>query len=421
MTAAVKRSEKWLWIFVPINAATGGFGTLLPLYVISLGGTVIDVGNIISAYSLALIPPSILWGIAVDRRGSRRPFVTYGYLGITILLFAGYFVTELGALSLLYVCYAIVSTAATPAVSLLIIESSSKKRLPMTFAKYSALTVVGTALGSIPGIFWTSFFPLRAYFLLCAIFSGLSVVLAVNYIPEPAFPFERKVVALTQESLVEKLKTFSMIFVTIPSLDDIKSFWRLMRSAVTRQLPMLFFSFFLFFMAGNLFFTAYTPFLKSRQLGDSEVFTIYSTLHILQAAIFLITGRACRRFGERRVALSSLLMRAVGFSAGVATVLLMLMNSNLLVSSMGVTAMIGTAYALYSTSTSILLFHSLPAGKQGELLGVYSALTGIAAFLGAILSGYLSFQFGYGLTFSAATLLIVGCALVFRVAIREGS
>ena len=421
MTTPEKRDEKWLWVFVPINAAIGGFTTLLPLYIISLGGTVIDVGNVASAYSLALIPSSILWGLAVDRKSERKPFVTYSYLGITVLLVAGFFVNEIGALLLLYVCYAVVSTAASPAVSLLLIESSPKRTLSMTYAKYSALTLIGTAAGAIPGAFWTDFLPLRGYFLLCASFSALSVILAAKYLAEPAFPLERKIVALTQDSLVTRLRTFSMTFISIPSLEDIRSFGKLMRSVFTRHLPLLFLSSFLFFGAAYLFFTAYTPFLKSRQLEDSGVFTVYSILFILEAAIFLITGRACSRFGERRVALFALYIRIVGFSAGVATVLLSLSSSPLLYASMGVTAMTGTAYALYQTSSSVILFRSLPPGKQGELLGVYSALTGIAAFIGAIMAGYLSFHFGYWVTFSAATLLVVGCVFSFRSAMREES
>ena len=218
MTSPIESDQKWLWIFVPINAAIGGFSTLLPLYIIDIGGTVVDVGNIVSAYSLALIPSSILWGIAVDRKEKRKPFVTYGYLGITVLLVAGFFLRDISTLLLLYVCYAGISTAASPAVSILLMEFSPKKKLSMTFAKYSALTLLGTALGTIPGAFWTNYFPLRAYFLLCAIFSGISVVLAAKYLAEPAFPFERKVVALTQESFVTKLRTVTMIFITIPSL-----------------------------------------------------------------------------------------------------------------------------------------------------------------------------------------------------------
>jgi MFS family permease len=397
----------------------GGFSTLLPLYIIDIGGTVIDVGNIVSAYSLALIPSSILWGLAVDKKEQRKPFVTYSFLGITILLGAGFFLTDMGALLLLYACYAAISTAASPAVSVLLIESSSKKKLSTNFAKYSSLTLVGTALGTIPGTFWTLYLPLRAYFLLCAIFSGISVVLAARYLPEPEFPLERKVVAMTQDSLVAKLRTATMIFITIPSFQDIRSFWRMMRNVFARYLPLLYLSFFLFYTALNLFFTSYTPFLKSREMDDTGVFIIFSTLYILQAAVYPIAGRACNRYGEERVAVSAVWLRMAGFLAALTTVVLMFRNTMLTMTSMISIVMIGAAFDFYNTSSSVLLFRSLAAGKQGELLGIYSALTGTAAFVGAIMSGYLSYQVGYGVTFVIAALLLVGCALSLRSAVSE--
>ncbi len=419
MASTMKGDQKWLWIFVPINAATGGFSTLLPLYLIDIGGTVIDVGNVVSAYSLALIPASILWGLAVDKIEKRKPFVTYSYLGITLLLGAGFFLADVATLLFLYVCYAAISTGATPAVSVLLIESSPKKKLSVTFAKYSSLTLLGTALGTIPGTFWTLYLPLRAYFLLCAIFSGISVILAARYLPEPEFPLERKVVALTQDSFVTKLRTVTMIFITIPSLEDIRSFWRMMRNVFARYLPLLYLSFFLFYAALNLFFTSYTPFLKSRQMDDTGVFMIFSTLYILQAAVYPITARACNRYGEDRVAVSAVWLRIAGFLAASTTVVFMFRNSTLTMTSMMSIAMIGTAFAFYNTSSSVLLFRSLAAGKQGELLGIYSALTGIAAFVGAIISGYLSYHLGYGATFVTAVLLLVGCALSLRSAVTE--
>jgi MFS family permease len=419
MASTMKDDQKWLWIFVPINAAMGGFSTLLPLYVIDIGGTVIDVGNVVSAYSLALIPASVLWGLAVDKKEKRKPFVIYSYLGITLLLGAGFFLADIVTLLFLYVCYAAISTGATPAVSVLLIESSPKKKLSVTFAKYSSLTLLGTALGTIPGTFWTLYLPLRAYFLLCAIFSGISVILAARYLPEPEFPLERKVVALTQDSLVTKLRTVTMVFITIPSFEDIRSFLKMMRSVFSRYLPLLYLSFFLFYTALNFFFTSYTPFLKSRQMDDTEVFIVFSTLYIFQAAIYPVTARACNRYGEDHVAVSAVWLRMAGFLAALATVVLVFRGSTLTVTSMMAIALIGAAFAFYNTSSSVLLFRSLAAGKQGELLGIYSALTGIAAFVGAIISGYLSYHFGYGATFIIAILLLVGCALSLRSAVRD--
>ena len=275
---------------------------------------------------------------------------------------------------------------------------------------------MGIVVGVIPGTFWENSLPLRTYFLLCALFSGISVILAAMYLVEPSFPLERRAVALTQESLVAKLRTVSMIFIAIPSWEDIRSFGRLMRSVFTRQLPLLYMSFFLFFMAGNLFFTSYTPFLKSREMGDSGVFTVFSALFVLQASIYPMTGGMCMRFGEGRVALLAIGLRIAGFSAAVVTAMLTVRNSSLLVASVASIAMVGSAYAFYNTSGSVLLFRSLAAGKQGELLGVYSALIGIAGFVGSIVSGYLSFHFGYALTFMTAAVLLIGSAFTLRFA-----
>ena len=46
-------------------------------------------------------------------------------------------------------------------------------------------------------------------------------------------------------------------------------------------------------------------------------------------------------------------------------------------------------------------------------------MTGFAAFAGAIMSGYISFNTGYAVTFVVAALLYVGCALTLRSAVRE--
>ena len=132
-----------------------------------------------------------------------------------------------------------------------------------------------------------------------------------------------------------------------------------------------------------------------------------------------LTGRACNRFGEDDVAVSALWLRTLGILAAFATVLLMLHNSTLMIASIASIALIGTAFAFFNTSSSVLLFRALPHGKQGELLGIYSALTGFAAFAGAIMSGYASYSFGYAVTFMATAFLYVGCALTLRSAVKE--
>ena len=151
-----------------------------------------------------------------------------------------------------------------------------------------------------------------------------------------------------------------------------------MRSVFTRHLPLLYMSFFLFFTASNLFFTSYTPFLKSREMDDTGVFIIFtSTLHSSGGDLPDHWVERAPVSEKIAVAVSALWLRTVGILAAFATVLLTLHNSTLMIASIASIAMIGTAFAFFNTSSSVLLFRALPQGKQGELLGIYSALTGI--------------------------------------------
>ena len=70
-------------------------------------------------------------------------------------------------------------------------------------------------------------------------------------------------------------------------------------------------------------------------------------------------------------------------------------------------AVLGAAIAFYSTASSMILFRALDGRDAGTLLGLNSALGGIAAVGGAVVSGILALFGSFGLTFfvAAAALL----------------
>jgi MFS family permease len=67
-------------------------------------------------------------------------------------------------------------------------------------------------------------------------------------------------------------------------------------------------------------------------------------------------------------------------------------------------AILGGAIALYSTASSLVLFRTLHERDAGSLLGLSSALGGVAAIVGAFLSGVLSYYGSYRLTFLVAAV-----------------
>jgi predicted MFS family arabinose efflux permease len=68
------------------------------------------------------------------------------------------------------------------------------------------------------------------------------------------------------------------------------------------------------------------------------------------------------------------------------------------------------AYAAYFAASNVMVFDTLGADKQGSMLGVYSALVGLATMVGSLVSGFISYYAGYSTTFVVAGIFLAGGA-----------
>ena len=105
-------ARPWLLSFVPINAATAGFGVVLPLLIlIPLHGSWADVAVAATLFNAAVILSSVVWGHLSDRYPMRRTFLVInygGYAGLYLLL------THVGSLPELFAAYAVIGAIAPP-------------------------------------------------------------------------------------------------------------------------------------------------------------------------------------------------------------------------------------------------------------------------------------------------------------------
>ncbi|MCL5018047.1 MAG: MFS transporter, partial [Candidatus Parvarchaeota archaeon] len=62
----MKRND-WLYTILPISAVSSGFSVLIPLYILSLGGNVFDVGVALTLFNVFEVPASLFWGRLTDR------------------------------------------------------------------------------------------------------------------------------------------------------------------------------------------------------------------------------------------------------------------------------------------------------------------------------------------------------------------
>ena len=189
--SASQQKNSWVWSVPPLNAAFQAFSTLAPLYVLHLGGGVVQVSLVTTVYHVALIPASIFWGSMTDRLARRRFFFVFCYVGSTIVFFVMYLLPTIPAFALLYGALGMVIGANSTAASLLIMETSEKKNWMHSYGRLSLVANIGAAAGLAVGLVWTTaLLPLGAMLLFCSASTVLSIILSFRLVPEPQVTLE---------------------------------------------------------------------------------------------------------------------------------------------------------------------------------------------------------------------------------------
>ena len=403
---------RWFYSQLPVDIATGPVGTLIQLYILELHGTVIDVGIAITLYNAVSIPAAVIWGYVTDRFQSRRTILALSCVAISANLIVLPVAKSISGAALVYALFSLVSSASATPANLLIMETQRKSRWAYAFARFSMVSSVGTTSGLLLGIAWSSFLPIQLLVLPLSVLSLASAILSVVMIREPVVPFERELIALQRRSLQQRLLAIPLVFLRLPNLVDFKSVFRGMRNTLTRQLPLLYLSIFVFYLASGLFNTSFIPSLRAAGLSASEVFLVVMTANFAQTASFYFAGPYVEKRDLRKAAVAGLSVRVacyagIGILVGFTRGLSYLGGTLLLYPIAG-----GLAYAIYYTSSNTMIFNTLGARNQGSRLGVYSALVGVATMVGSLVSGYVSFYFGFLATFVLAAFCLAGCALL---------
>jgi MFS family permease len=150
------------------------------------------------------------------------------------------------------------------------------------------------------------------------------------------------------------------------------------------------------------------PALDANGLSGLLVFSIILSGLVVQIISFKVAGPHTERKSPVKSAIGGLLLRAIAygmmgvcayFLTGVWFIIPVLIFYPLAS---------GIAYSIYYTASNTMVFNSLSPRRNGSSLGVYSALAGAATMAGSFASGFLSFYWGFYVTFiiSAAFLIV---------------
>src|SRR5580693_3490343 len=148
-------ARPWLVAFVPINAATSGFGVALPLLILTtLGGAWTQVAVAASLYNVAVIGASVCWGYVSDHYPSRRNLLVLNFAGFAILFGLLAEVHSLPLVYPLYVMVGLLAPAGASASNLLILEQFSEKERAGAYASLQEMSMIGAMVGLLVGYFW---------------------------------------------------------------------------------------------------------------------------------------------------------------------------------------------------------------------------------------------------------------------------
>ena len=115
----------WWLSFALHDMAFGLLSVFLPLYVLSIGGSLLDVGLLTSLSILASVPADLFWGRVSDRVRRYKPFIALSFLFLAIMLYALSFVRDVKLLIALYAVMGVLHSAHESPKNILLAEMFS--------------------------------------------------------------------------------------------------------------------------------------------------------------------------------------------------------------------------------------------------------------------------------------------------------
>jgi DHA1 family tetracycline resistance protein-like MFS transporter len=389
------RKKALLTVFLTILLDLIGFGMILPFltfYAQEFHATPLQIGLLFSSYSLTQLLCAPLLGRLSDRVG-RRPVllgsIAGSALSYVVFAFAPSYLVLLLARSLSGVAAANYAIAQAYMADVSTPEGRSKA-MGLVGAAFGLGFVLGPALG-----FMLFFSPLahlgpRLVPLVAAGLSTLNLLIAAVALPESLSPELRRSAAARGGSWL--------------GFSDLLAVWR---DTPLRGLMVLFF---LVMLCFSMMETTLALFCQARfGFGYRETSGLFVfvgiVLVIVQGGLL---GRLVRRFGERRLILSGIVLMALGLILLPIGTKLWLVLLALLLLAVG--------NGIHNPSTTGLLSRLAGEEAQGSTIGLSRSFGALARILGPPAGTWIFGAAGAGWPFwSAGALMLVALAVAVDV------
>src|SRR4030042_4730176 len=168
----------------------------LPLHIIAIGGSLVDLGLLFAVSSFFVIPSAFFWGYLCDRTRRYKRYILLSFLATAIFLYFFTVSTSVGLLIILYAAMSALHVAYEPPTNVLISELYARDEWEKTFAFYQVFTGTGWLLGLLLGFLMSSYgCGATATLLVCSGLNLVAFLLSLILVTDPPFIFERSLVS----------------------------------------------------------------------------------------------------------------------------------------------------------------------------------------------------------------------------------
>jgi len=392
----------WRLGFFFHETSFGLLSVFIPLYVITLGGSLVDIGIMISVALFAAIPASLFLGYICDRTRRYKFYILLSFISATIILYLFTLTTSIGLFTVLYVVMSALHVAHEAPKNVLIAEHYSHEEWRKSYAFYEGFTEIGWLLGLLLGFLISTIgFNSNSTLLLCSGLNLLAFILSIFLVADPILIFERRLVSI--EKKIDY--TYRGVLAASKVLDGMS-----LREKLKGESFLAFgIGLVLFSLASSIFFTPLPIFFSQKlALQPSMVFVIYMLSSSGSVAGYFFAGKRTMPTEEKVQMRRIVLFKSVLVFSLVAFVQLAVQPT---VFAAIILVLMGFTYALYYVFTLSLSMALIPAGRTG----LFNVLISLGGACGSFLGPLLAQAAGFLPQFLVASAVFFSAYVILRV------
>ena len=359
---------------------------LLPLYILALGGTEIEVGIVMGLYSGVGIVCQPLLGPVVDAVG-RRPFMLVGTGLVFVASLLAITADSIVAMAVVRTLQGIGFSAFFVSMFAYVVDIVPPAQRGWALGIYGVSGFVSTAIAPLAGEWIIRYWGFRALFVVSAILAAATV--SIVWHVRDARPSD----AVTVRMGASMMRM---------GVDDL----------LQRHMAVTF-----FFGLGSGTIFAFLP-TFAENLGVRTLSLFYTAYAVAAIVVRVFGGRLIDTRGRRAVIVPSMFVQAVSTALLAALGLLVSRHSAtpvlpvLFVSGL----LSGGAHGFLYPGLAALITDTAPDDRRASIVGVFSAVMLLGQTGGAFLFGFVTHAAGYGFMWWTLTmLLIMGSAFSMRL------